>query len=281
VRSANDPAAVGGRTRRRTATVIVMPTALITGGSAGIGAAFARRLAAEGYGLVLVARNAERLDRVAEQLRERYRVPVEPLPADLASDPGTAAVEARLRSATDPIDMLVNNAGFGLAAEFWQGPLDDADRQLQVNVRAVLRLTHAALSQMVPRRCGDVINVSSVAGFTVGGRGAAYVASKAWVTAFSESLGLQLAGTGVRVSALCPGFTRTEFHQRARMDMSRLPGRLWQDADEVVATGLRDHRRGRLVSIPGAEYKAVVAAYRMVPRPLLQRITDQVRRRML
>lgn len=270
-----------GRSRRRTATVIVMPTALITGGSAGIGAAFARRLAAEGYGLVLVARNAERLDRVAGQLRERYRVPAEPLPADLASDPGTAAVEARLRSATDPIDMLVNNAGFGLATEFWQGPLADADRQLQVNVRAVLRLTHAALSQMVPRRDGDVINVSSVAGFTVGGRGATYVASKAWVTAFSESLGLQLAGTGVRVSALCPGFTRTEFHQRARMDMSRVPDRLWQDADEVVATGLRDHRRGRLVSIPGAEYKAVVAAYRMVPRPLLQRITNQVRRRIL
>lgn len=258
-----------------------MPTALITGGSAGIGAAFARRLAAEGYALILVARDANRLERTAEQLRERYCVPVEPLPANLASEPGTAAVEARLRATDDPIDLLVNNAGFGLAAEFWQGPLADAEAQLQVNVRAVLRLTHAALSQMVPRRYGDVINVSSIAGFTAGGRGATYVASKAWVTAFSESLGVQLAGTGVHVSAVCPGFTRTEFHQRANLDMSRLPDRLWQDADVVVAVGLRDHRRGRLVSIPGAPYKAVVAASRIMPRPLLQRLSGQLRRRML
>jgi len=189
-------------------------------------------------------------------------------------------VEARLADRAAPVDLLVNNAGFGLAAPFWKGPVEDADRQLQVLVRAVLRLTHAALGGMLERRSGDVINVSSVAGFTAGGRGATYVACKAWVTAFSESLGLHLAGTGVHVSALCPGFTRTEFHARAGMDPDKIPDRLWMEADEVVAIGLRDHRRGRAVSIPGVQYKALVAASRLVPRRAVQRITTAVRRRM-
>jgi short-subunit dehydrogenase len=189
-------------------------------------------------------------------------------------------VEARLADPAAPVDMLVNNAGFGLAAPFWQGSVEDADRQLQVLVRAVLRLTHAALGGMVERQSGDVINVSSVAGFTTGGRGATYVACKAWVTAFSESLGLQLAGTGVHVSALCPGFTRTEFHARAGMDPDKVPERLWLDADSVVATGLRDHRRGRTVSIPGMPYKALVVATRLAPRRAVQRVTAVVRRRM-
>jgi short-subunit dehydrogenase len=257
-----------------------MPTAVITGATAGIGAAFARRLAAERYALVLVARNETRLDGSAEDLRAQFGVEVHTLPADLSTDAGCAAVEARLADRADPVDLLVNNAGFGLAATFWDGPLADADRQLQVNVRAVLRLTHAALGGMLERHRGDVLNVSSVAGFTPGGRGVTYVASKAWVTSFSESLGMLLAGTGVHVSALCPGFTRTEFHARAGMDPSRIPGPLWQDADMVVATGLRDHRRGRTVSVPGAPYKVIVAASRLVPRRVAQRVTALVRRRM-
>jgi len=257
-----------------------MPTAVITGATAGIGAAFARRLAAERYTLVLVARDQERLTRVADDLHQQFGVPVETLPADLATDKGCAVVEARLADPAAPVDMLVNNAGFGLAAPFWQGPVDDADRQLQVLVRAVLRLTHAALGGMLERRSGDVLNVSSVAGFTTGGRDAIYTACKAWVTSFSESLGLQLAGTGVHVSALCPGFTRTEFHARAGMDPDKIPERLWLDADAVVATGLRDHRRGRTVSIPGAQYKALVAATRLVPRRAVQAVTTAVRRRL-
>ncbi|HSV67741.1 MAG TPA: SDR family oxidoreductase [Mycobacteriales bacterium] len=258
-----------------------MPTALITGGTAGIGAAFARRLAAEGYDLILVARDKTRLAETAEELAQRYGRRVELLPADLADETGCAEVEARLRDSDQPVDLLVNNAGFGLNAAFWDATLEEVDRQLLVNVRAVLRLSHAALAGMVARRQGDVINVSSVAGFTPGSRSGSYVASKAWVTAFSESLGLELAGTGVHMSALCPGFTRTEFHERAEMDMSRVPEVLWQDADDVVAAGLRDHRRGRLVCVPGAPYKAIVVASRVVPRRLVQRLTTGVRRRML
>jgi uncharacterized protein len=258
-----------------------MPTAVITGATAGIGAAFARRLAAERYALVLVARNQARLADAAESLHRQFGVPAQTLPADLATDEGCAAVEARLADRADPVDMLVNNAGFGLAgAPFWQLPIADADRQLQVLVRVVLRLTHSALGGMLERRSGDVINVSSVAGFSVGGSGVTYGACKAWVTAFSESLGLQLAGTGVHVSALCPGYTRTEFHARAGLDADKIPERLWLDADAVVATGLRDHRRGRTLSIPGAQYKALVVAARLAPRGAVRRVTTAVRRRL-
>ena len=257
-----------------------MLTAVITGATAGIGASFARRLAAERYALVLVARDRDRLATSAQALHLQFGVPVDVLPADLATDEGCASVEARLADAAAPVDMLVNSAGFGLTTLFWEGPVEDADRQLQVMVRAVMRLTHASLGGMLARRSGDVINVSSVAGFTAGGRGAMYVACKAWVTAFSESLGLHLAGTGVHVSALCPGFTRTEFHARAGMDPGKIPDRLWLDADDVVSTGLRDHRRGRAVSIPGMQYKALVAASRLVPRRAVQVVTTAMRRRM-
>jgi uncharacterized protein len=257
-----------------------MPTAVITGATSGIGAAFARRLAAEGYALVVVARSAARLESTAEDLHQQFGVPARPLVADLSTEKGCGAVESLLADPGDPVDMLVNNAGFGLAGTFWEGTIADADRMLQVNVRAVLRLSHAALGGMVRRGAGDVINVSSVAGYTVGGRGASYVASKAWVTAFSESLGVQLAGSGVHVSALCPGFTRTEFHARAGVDPSGVPQSLWLDADHVVATGLRDHRRGRPVSIPGAQYKAVVLAGRLMPRRLMYAATRLARKRL-
>jgi short-subunit dehydrogenase len=257
-----------------------MPIAVITGATSGIGAAFARRLAAEGYSLVLVARSAGRLATCATELHQQFGVPATPLVADLATPEGCGAVEKLLADPGDPVDMLVNSAGFGLAGTFWDSPLADADRQLQLNVRAVLRLSHAALGGMVRRGSGDVINVSSVAGFTSGARGATYVASKSWVTAFSESLGLQLAGSGVHVSALCPGFTRTEFHVRAGLDPSKVPDGLWLDADHVVATGLRDHRRGRPVSIPGMPYKVVVVASRLVPRRLIYKISAMARKRL-
>lgn len=258
-----------------------MTTSLITGATAGIGAAFAQRLAAEGSHLVLVARDSGRLHETATELADRFGVTVDPLPADLATDQGVDAVADRLRDTDRPVDMVVNNAGFGLSGLFWELPVADEERLLRVNVHAVLRLTHAALPGMLARGHGDVINVSSVAGFMPGGRGASYGASKAWVTAFSEGLAHDLAGTGVRVSAVCPGFTRTEFHQRAGMDMSRLPAVMWLRATDVVATALRDHRRGVTVSIPGAQYKALVTAGRLAPRGIVRRVSAVVRRQVL
>jgi short-subunit dehydrogenase len=248
-----------------------------TGASSGIGAAFARRLAAEGSGLVLVARDGGRLEASASELRARYGVAVDTLPADLGTDAGCAAVEDRLRDAGTPIDLLVNNAGMGVNGRFWEVPLAQQEQMLRLHCLAVLRLTHAVLPGMIARGHGDVLNVSSVAGFAPTGRGT-YGASKAWVISFSEAVGGELAGTGVRVSALCPGLTRTEFHDRAGLNMSRVPEPLWLKADDVVAAGLRDHRRGRTLSVPGAQYKTIVALTRIVPRRAVRRVGAAVRR---
>lgn len=249
-----------------------MPTALITGATAGIGAAFARRLAADRYDLVLVARDERRLAGLAAELAGTGVAAV-PLPADLATEDGRAAVEARLADAAEPVDLLVNNAGFSLNRTFVASDAADEDRLLDVNVRAVLRLTHAALPGMLTRGAGAVVNVSSVSGFAAMMPGSTYPASKAWVINFSESTGQAVRGRGVRVMALCPGYTRTEFHQRAGIDMSALPGVAWLDATRVVDAALRDLRRGRLVSVPSARYKVAAWLIRYAPRPLLHRVT--------
>ena len=243
-----------------------MTTALVTGATAGIGAEFARQLAARGHDLVLVARDTARLESAATLLRA-YGVAVEVLPADLADDDGCARIEWRCG---EGVDVLVNNAGLGTKGAFHEVDRDSEEHLLRLNVRAVLRLTHAALPQMVARGSGSIINVSSVAGFAPGARAATYSASKAWVTNFSESLHLQYAEQGVRVLALCPGFTRTEFHSRADMDVSGVPDRMWLAATDVVRTALADLDAGRSLSVPGAQYKAIVAATRVVP-PSVQR----------
>ncbi|MDT4938378.1 MAG: uncharacterized protein QOG80_2049 [Pseudonocardiales bacterium] len=249
-----------------------MTTALVTGATAGIGAEFARQLAQRGNDLVLVARDVPRLEATRDELSSRYGVRIEVLPADLCTDEGCAAVSARIDDAAVPVDVLVNHAGFGMYRRFGDADLADEERQLDLNVRAVLRLTHAAVRTMVARRSGQIINVSSVAGFVPRGGNATYSASKAYVTMFSEALSVQLAGSGVTVTAVCPGFTHTEFHERAHADMSHVPDRMWLDAKVVVAEGLADADKGKPISVPSRQYKTLVTAVRTLPRPILRRI---------
>jgi short-subunit dehydrogenase len=243
-----------------------MGTALITGATSGIGLAFARTLARRGHDLVLVARDRVRLDVVAAELRG-HRVEVEVLAADLADRSQMAMVEERLRA--KPVEILVNNAGFGVPQRFSTGDLDAEQQMLDVLVTAVMRLTHAALPGMVARGSGAVLNVSSVAGWITGGT---YSAAKAWVTVFSESLSIELAGTGVHVTAVCPGYTHTEFHQRASMEMDSVPEWMWLDTQDVVDRALVDVRKGRPVSVAGTQYKALSLAAQYLPRPLVRAI---------
>uniref|UniRef100_A0AAU2UZX4 SDR family oxidoreductase n=1 Tax=Streptomyces sp. NBC_00003 TaxID=2903608 RepID=A0AAU2UZX4_9ACTN len=246
-----------------------MTTVLITGATSGIGAAFTHRFAGFGCALVLVARDEERLHKTAEELRSRYGVRVETLAADLVDRAQCRLVEERLAASDDPVDVLVNNAGSGLPAPFPHSPIDDEERMLDLLVRAPLRLTHAAVPGMTARKRGVVLNVSSVAGLLPTGT---YGAAKAWLTAFSESLRIDLAPHGVRVLALVPGFTRTEFQKRAGMDVSSLPEWAWLDAEKVVEQALKDLRRRRPVSITGLQYKAYAFAVRHVPRTVAARM---------
>ncbi|MEV4563599.1 SDR family oxidoreductase [Nonomuraea sp. NPDC049419] len=249
-----------------------MPTALITGATSGIGAAFARRLAADAYSLVLVARDELRLIRTADQLKLRYGVPVEVLPADLATDEGLAKVESRLR---DGVDLLINNAGFGNPGNFPDVPVERETRMLKVHCEAVLRLTLAALPGMRERERGAIVNVASVAAFFTRGT---YSASKAWVVNFSESAAAELRDPRIKIMALCPGFVRTEFHQRASMDSSTIPGFMWLKADDVVRDAMRDLALGKRVSIPDLRYKAVVAIGRLIPRSVQAMVSQRIGR---
>ncbi len=254
------------------------PTALVTGATAGIGHAFARRLAADGHDLVLVARDAVRLGEVATALRERYGVEVEVIAAELTDRQQVERVADRIRDPERPVDVLVNNAGFSPRQRIHEGDLAVEEQVVALLVTAVLVLTHAALPGMVRRRRGTIVTVSSVAGFMPRGT---YSAAKAWATTFTASVAAQVAGTGVRATALCPGFVRTEFHRRAGRRMDSRPSWAWLDADRLVDDCLADVAKGRVVSVPSLRYKAAVMALRHLPLGLQQRLgrTRSSRRR--
>lgn len=250
------------------------PVALVTGPTSGLGAGYARRFARDGHDMVLVARDATRLEGLAAELRAAHRINVEVLPADLSEPSGRDAVVDRL---ADGVTVLVNNAGFGTSGEFWAAEPAELQRQLDVNVTAVMHLTRAALPAMLAAGRGTVINIASVAGL-LAGRGSTYSASKAWVVFFSEGLANGLAGTGVSVHAVCPGFVRTEFHERAGIDMASIPGPMWLTVDDVVADSLADIAKGKVVSIPGVQYKLLTSAGRLVPGGLVRALTKRLGR---
>jgi short-subunit dehydrogenase len=252
-----------------------MSTALVTGATAGIGLAFARHLAARGDDLVLVARDAERLEKVAQELRTTYAVDAEVLPADLTDRASLARVEARLASADRPVDLLVNNAGFGLKRRFLDNTADEETAMTEVLVVAPLRLAHAALGAQVARGRGGIINVGSVASYLPRGT---YSAAKAWVNSFTTWAHQEYRSRGVHVMALLPGFTRTEFHERMGVGRGSAPGFMWLDVDDLVREALADFDRGRVFSIPSKRYKLVAALARVVPTRVLQRFQSLGRR---
>ncbi|WP_227997469.1 SDR family NAD(P)-dependent oxidoreductase [Nocardia australiensis] len=244
------------------------PFALVTGPTSGIGRGYALRLASLGYDLVLVARNSELLNELAAELDRKYATRSEVLVADLANTADRDRVAVR---AAAGVEFLVNNAGFAHSGEFWTLEPEQLQAQLDVNVTSVLQLSRAALPAMIAAAKGSIVNVASVAGL-IPGRGSTYSASKAYVVSFSEGLAGGLAGTGVRVQALCPGFVRTEFHERAGIEMSSLPKPLWLSVEQVVAGSLRDLEKNRVLSVPGMQYKVLTTVAGMIPRTLAARV---------
>ncbi|WP_113716506.1 SDR family NAD(P)-dependent oxidoreductase [Arthrobacter dokdonensis] len=237
-------------------------TALVTGATSGLGAEFARQLARSQHNLVLVARDVSRLEAKAARLRQDFGGDVEVLPADLLTDDGVASVAARLADRGRPVELLVNNAGFGLVTAFEDSTAAEETDHLRILVRTPMQLMHAALEPMLERGSGRIINVSSVAGFIPRG---SYGAAKAWGISFSRFANLRYGPRGVHVMALCPGFVHTEFHRRMGANLGRIPKWMWLNPDQVVREGLADSARGKSVSIPSRRYSTLIALSRLVP----------------
>jgi uncharacterized protein len=250
------------------------PLAVVTGASAGIGKIFCEKLAARGYDLIVAARDAARLENLRKELEDRHGVAVEVFPADLTIDTDVSLLAERL-TRSPQLALLVNNAGFGT-----RGKLADASPALQesmlrLHVVAPMRLSQAALPVLLGNGRGAIVNVSSVASFIYSAGNVNYCATKAYLTTFSEGLAAELAGTGVTVQALCPGFTRSEFHDRMDVDVSELPRGMWMSAEYVVNSSLRALDRGwPVVCVPGLRYKLAVLLLRFIPRGLLRRVTE-------
>lgn len=246
------------------------PLAVITGASSGIGAVFAMVLAARGYDLALVARRQERLRKMAGDLANHFRTNCQSLSADLTCDEDLRGVEEFLATAPN-LRLLVNNAGFGTLGRFYEAPIESQHAMHRLHVLATMRLTHAALRNMTAQNRGGVINVSSVAAFVPRPGSISYYATKSWMNSFTEGISLELksAGSKVRVQALCPGFTLTEFHDVLGVDRKEIPPSWWMPAEDVVAASLRGLEKGKLIVVPGWRYKMLVAVLRMLPRGVL------------
>jgi len=256
-------------------TTFPFTSALITGASSGIGQAMAELLGEAGVPTVVVARRRDRLDEIAARFAH-----VEVLDADLTTADGLAAVVARVGDSALPIDLVVNNAGFGTSGDFHTLDVDRLDREVQLNIAALTRLSHAALASMIPRGRGYLLNVSSVASFQPAPKLAVYAATKAYVTSLSESLHEEVRGTGVHVTALCPGLTRTEFQSVSNRDSyaSQYPTFAWLEAREVAQAGLDDVAKGKALSVPGLLYKGMVSGSSILPRSLARRLSSLVQR---
>jgi uncharacterized protein len=257
----------------------VKPVALVTGATSGIGAEFARALAARGNDLVIVARDGARLDERAELLEKEHGAAVEVLAADLTKATGLKVVEARLESQDPPIDLLINNAGFGTFGKLWELRREIEEREIRLNVVAVTRLCHAVLPGLVERGRGGIINVSSVAAYQPTPANATYGATKAFVNSLTHALHEEVRGTGVKVMVLCPGYTRTEFQERAGLDSSKVPNGLWQTPGQVVDAALRAFERGRSTCVPGPLNKAGAAFSSALPVALSRRVAGAVVKR--
>ena len=245
---------------------------MVTGATAGIGESFTRVLAREGFSIVLVARDLERMKERAATLESQFNVQTAIVQADLATDDGCAKVEKYLTE--NPVEVLINNAGFGINKAFSMSDLNSEQQLLDVLVRTPMRLMHTVIPQMKARNSGSIVNVSSVAGWIAGGT---YSAAKSYLTVLLESLHTELSGTGIKISALCPGFTRTEFHERGRMRMNGLPNFMWLSADRVVSQAWKENQNGKVLSVPGWQYLILSTVSRFGPRPLVRKLGMNVR----
>ena len=249
------------------------PLAVVTGASAGIGKVFCERLASRGYDLLVVSRDRSRLETLKAELEARYDIEVEVFPADLSIDTDVSLVAARMAQSPH-MALLVNNAGFGTRGPLVSTSPARQEAMLRLHTMAPMRLSQAALPVLLDKKSGAIVNVSSVASFLFSAYNVNYCATKAYLTRFSEGMAAEVEGTGVRVQALCPGFTRSEFHQRMELDVRDIPGWMWMSADRVVDASLKCLDRGwPVVCVPGMRYKLVVLLLRFVPRWLISRVT--------
>ena len=256
-----------------------MTTALVTGASAGIGREFARQLSARRHDVVLVARDGGRLEQLAHDLERAYGTAPEALAADLLTGDGLAAVEARIADPDRPVDIVVNNAGFTTFGQFSEIDVDREEQEIRLNVLALVRLTHAALAAMEPRGAGAVVNVSSLAAYQPSPNSATYSATKAFVNSFTQAVHEEARARGVRVLLVCPGYTHTEFHDRAGLGPPGVPEFVWQSPEQVVTAALRDLDRGRAVSIPGALNRTLAALSSVTPAGITRRAAGLVVKR--